>query len=90
MNKEEYEKGKTFSSVWVAQLIGALPCIPKGRGFHSLSGHIPRLQVRYLLGLCKGDNQSMVSLSASLSLPFSLKSVNKFSREDFFLKEGDL
>lgn len=33
----------------VAQLVGALPCAPEGRGLNSLSGHMPR-------GPCRGGS----------------------------------
>ena len=59
--------------VGAAQLVGASSCTPKGRGFCSWSGHIPRLQVRSLVGESMRDNQTKsVCLSLSLSLSFFL------------------
>ena len=39
------QKDSNFSHGQVAQLVG-LSCTPKGSGFDSHSGHIPRLQVQ--------------------------------------------
>ena len=38
------KKYRTISG-WVAQLVGALSCIPKSYRFESQEGHIPRWQV---------------------------------------------
>ena len=58
-----------FAPAGVAQWIGASFCIPKGWGFDSWSGHLPRLQVRSPIG-----NQLMFLsyIDVSLSLPRSL------------------
>ena len=74
------EKNKQTALAGVAQLLGASPPTPKGWGFDSQSGHMPRLKARSLVGLCMGGNQLMfLSHSrASLSLPLSLKSITIF------------
>ena len=57
----------------VAQLVGASSCKPRGHGFDSWSGHMPRLWVQSLVGACKRDNQSVFLMSMFLSLsPSSL------------------
>ena len=58
-----------YSPGWVVKLVGALSCTPKGCGFDSWSGHIPRLQVWSPVRVCTGGNQSMfLSLPPFLSL----------------------
>ena len=47
----------------VAQLVGASFCRPKGLGFNSRSGPIPRLQVLSLVGARRGKQPIDVSLS---------------------------
>ena len=72
----------------MAQLVGVLSYTTKVCRFDSWSGHIPRLQVRSLVGLLMRGNIPMflphVSLSPSSppSVPLSLKSINIFSNED--------
>ena len=62
----------------VAQLVGTLSRTPKGWGFDSWSGHIPKLWVQYLVMVRMGGNQLMfLSLSLCLSLPSSLSKINK-------------
>ena len=71
----------------VGQLVGALFCAPKGRRSKPRPGHIPRLWVQSLVGVCIRGNQSMflshsnVSLSLPFPLPLSLISINISSGE---------
>ena len=62
---------KTWALASMAQLFGVSSCKPKGHGFNSQSGHIPRLWVRSLVGAHTGGNQSMFLsyINVSLSLP---------------------
>ena len=71
----------------IALLIGVSSYIPKGCGFNSQSGHVPRSLVRSLVEARVGSSQSMflphISVFLSLFLPLSLKSINISSGEDF-------
>ena len=58
---------------------------PEGHGFNSQSGHVPRLQVRFPVGVHIGSSQSMF-LSLFL-LPFPLK---KKKKEEEKKKRSDL
>ena len=67
----------------VTQLIGALSSKPKGCGFDSQSGHMPRLWVQSPVWACtRGTDQCffltlmLLSPSLSPSLPISLKSIS--------------
>ena len=73
-------KKKTTALNNVAQLDGALTCKSKGRGFDSLSGHMPRLQVWSPVGVHTGGNQWIFLTWMFLSL--SLKSIIMSSDED--------
>ena len=44
---------------YVDLLVGALTHNPKGCGFDSRSGHMPRVQARSQVRVCAGDNRSM-------------------------------
>ena len=57
------------SPSWVAQLVGASSCTPKGCRFDSRSRHLLRLQVQSPFWVHTGGNQLMF---LSLSLPPSL------------------
>ena len=71
---------------WVAQLLRESSQSPKGCGFNSPPGRIPRLCVRSPVRACTGGYQSMflshinvsVCLSLPLSPPSSLSIVNKY------------
>ena len=69
-------------------MVGASSCIPKGCGFHSPSGHIPRLLVQSRLGrvLEATDRCFSLNVNVSLSVPLSLKSINISLGEDLFKK----
>ena len=55
---------------------------------HSWSVHIPRLQVRFLVGAYAGDNWLMI-LSLPLTLSLTLRSINtSLVRDFFFFKES--
>ena len=58
---------------------------PKDHGSDSWSGHIPRLQVQSPVGVRMGGNGLMFfsHINVSLSLLFSLKSINISSGEDY-------
>ena len=60
IHKNEYEKN---GSGWVAHLFGVSSPTPKGCGFNYRSGHIPRLQIRSLVGAHTGGGQIDVFLS---------------------------
>ena len=66
-----------FGPGWVAALAGALSHTPKGCGFDSQSGHMPRLWVRSLVGACTGGTHTDVSLYLLLSLSSFLSKINK-------------
>ena len=55
----------------VAQLVGALSCKPKGRGFNSQPEHMPGLQVQFPVRPCARGNQSILS-HIKVSIPLSL------------------
>ena len=60
----------------VAQLVGASSHRPKGHGFDSQSGYMPRLWVWSLVGAHMAGNQSKF-LSLSLSLPSPISKVKE-------------
>ena len=68
----------------LAQLFGAMSHPPKGCGFDSQLGHIPRLQIWSLVCVYMGGNQLMfLSLSLSFFPSLSLlKVINIFLGED--------
>ena len=80
--KEELSPGQ------VVQLVGPLFCTPKGCGFDSQSGHIPRLQVQSLVRAHSEEDRLMFLSQNDVSLPTSLKSINIFSGENFEKKKG--
>ena len=65
----------------MAQLVGALLCTPRGWGFDSQSGHMPRSGVQSPVEMGMGGRQSM-SDCLSLSPP-PLKSINYSFFKDF-------
>ena len=79
-------KKKRIYPGWVAQLVGASSCTPKGCRFDSQSGQIPRLWVQAPVGEHLGGNQSMflshIDVCLSLFLLLSLKLINTSSDED--------
>ena len=83
MRHEEQHGGEVHVSALpgVSHLAGALPCTPRSWGFHSRSGHIPRLGVRFPVGPCMGGNQLMffshINVSPSPSLPPKINKVFK-------------
>ena len=52
----------------VAQLVGPSSPTPKGWGFDSQSGHVPRLKVPSPVGVNTGSNQSMFLSHIDVSL----------------------
>ena len=64
-----------FSPGWCGSVDILPACKPKGRWFNSQSGHTPGLQARSSVQGSRG-NHTLVFLSLSPSLPFSLK-INK-------------
>ena len=75
---------KKENEPWPGGLVGwSIIHPPKGYGFNSQSGHIPRLQVQSLIGEYTGGNKLMflshinVSLSCSFPLPLFLKKQNQ-------------
>ena len=61
-------KNSGISSGRLVQLVGAASSSPKGCGFHSWSGHIPRLWVPFLVRMGRRCSLSLF-LFLSLSLP---------------------
>ena len=74
------KKKKKKSPGPVAQLVGVSSHAPKGCGFNSRSGHIPRVWVWSLVGAHSGGSQACFSLCLSLLL--SLKAINISLGED--------
>ena len=73
--------------VWLS-LAEAVLGTPKGWGFDSSSGHVSRLWVQSLFGACmEGPNRCFsltsmfLSLSLSLCLPLSLRSIDIFFKK---------
>ena len=60
----------------VAQLVGASFGTPKGCGFDSRSGHIPRLWVQFLVGACTRGNWPMCQCFSLMSMFLSLSLSN--------------
>lgn len=77
--KKTKDKGKTVKTVLagVAQLVGVLSCKPKGHGFDSQSGKMPR---EWVIDGCFSLTLVFLSLSLFLSSP-SLKSISMSSGE---------
>ena len=71
-------KSSKRSPVQVAQLVGASSRTPKGCGFDSQSGHIPRLQVQSPVTVSTAGCRSMFlsHIHVSLSLPSSFSKMN--------------
>ena len=63
---------------WVAQLVGVSSHTPKGCGFDSQSGHIPRLQVQSQVGTCTEGYWLMFLSHISVCLSRSLKSIQTY------------
>ena len=74
-------KATYLSTGWVAKFLECCPMHQKFAGLISWSGHIPMLQVPSPMEAHMGGSQSMlpslIDVSLSLSLPFSLSSINK-------------
>ena len=81
----EFLKILNLALASMAQLVGASSHKPKGHEFDSHSGHIPRLQVWPLVGVCERGSPLMFLSPIDVSfpsLPLSLKSVGMSSGED--------
>ena len=71
-------------SLWpAAQWVGGSSCTPDDCRFNSQSGHMPRLQVRSLVGVSTGSNQWMfLSLSNQFKIPYPRVKIKKINREN--------
>ena len=81
----------------VTQLVKASSCTPKGCGFYSWSGHIPRLWVPSLVRAHMGGNQFIFlsHIAVFLFLPLPLKPINWlafrfYSQTLFILSQKEL
>ena len=91
----DVKKKRVHALAGVAQLVGASSSKPKGLGFNSQSGHLPRLRVRSPVGAHMRGKRLMFPLTPlflcpphpALSSPLSLKSISMSSGEDYKKKE---
>ena len=87
----------------VFQVVGASSHTPRGCRFDFWSGHLPRLQVQFVVGVCMGDNGFMfLSLSSPLpsssllppslppSFPSSLSKISKQTNPQVRIKKSAL
>ena len=65
---------------WCSQLVGASLCEPKGYGFDSWSGHMPRLWVQSPVGVHAKGSWSVLLSHINVSLPLCLSPPSPLSK----------